>query len=54
MLDLIDQTGTNVECLTAMRGTHGSYQCHIAYGNPPDAMADRQRLDLGLAGELIG
>ena len=50
MLDLVDQTGTNVECLAAMRGTHGSYQCHIAYGNPPDAMADRQRLDLGLAG----
>lgn len=54
MLDLVHQTGTNVERLAAMRGTHGSYQRHIAYGNPPDAMADRQRLDLGLAGILIG
>jgi hypothetical protein len=54
MLYLVDQTGTNVERLTAMRGTHGSYQRHVAYGNPPDAMADRQRFDLGLAGILIG
>jgi hypothetical protein len=50
MLYLVDQTGTYVESLTAMRGTHGCYQCHIAYGNAPDAMADRQRFDLGLAG----
>jgi hypothetical protein len=50
MLYLVDQTGTNAERLAAMCGTHGSYQRHVAYGNPPDAMADRQRFDLGLAG----
>jgi hypothetical protein len=53
MLDLVDQTRADVERLTAMRGTDGSYQCHIAYGKTPDAVADRQRLDLGLAGILI-
>jgi hypothetical protein len=54
MLDLVDQTGADVERLAAMRGADSSYQCHIAYGKTPDAVADRQRLDLGLAGIFIG
>jgi hypothetical protein len=53
MLDLVDQTGTDVERLMAMRGSHSGYQRHIAYGKTPDTVADRQRLDLGLAGILI-
>jgi hypothetical protein len=54
MLDLVDQTGADVERLAAMRGTDGSYECHIAYGKTPDAVADRQCLYLGLAGILVG
>lgn len=54
MLDLVDQTGADVERLAAMRGADSSYECHIAYGKTPDAVADRQRLDLGLAGIFVG
>lgn len=54
MLDLVDQTGANIERLAAMRRTHSGHQGHIAHGETADAMADRQRLDFGLAGILIG
>ena len=54
MLDFVDQTGADVERLAAMRGADSGYECHIAYGKTPDAVADRQRLDLGLPGIFVG
>jgi len=54
MLDLVDQTGADIERLAAMRGADSSYECHIAYRKPPDAVADRQRLDLGFTGIFVG
>ena len=54
MLDFVDQTGADVERLAAMRGADSSYECHIANRKTPDAVADRQRLDLGLPGIFVG